>query len=146
MRYVIIMLKHRIRRGRLYFGSSSMCPFSSLRLPHRPPDPLPFLLPLPKLPLPLSPPLGPSISLTSFLLNLSVPPFIFPTVGPPTPESLSLSLLLTVFFSSTMPLSLASLRRVSSFVLAFASMPLRCASGIFCLALGRRWRGFGVRS
>ena len=88
----------------------------------------PFFLPLDSF-------LGPCRSSISRRLSLNVPPANFPTEGPPTPRS---RLLLTLLFddkagfSSIIPFSLASRRRVSSFLSALSWMPFRWDIGIFC--------------
>lgn len=94
--------------------------------------------PLPPLPLPPFPPFpplfGPSISSTSLLLNLNVPPLNLPTAGAPTPLSLLFPFASPPFpltLSNTIPFSLASDLLVSSLTAAFFIIPLRCDSGIF---------------
>jgi hypothetical protein len=74
---------------------------------------------------------GPTISLTSFRLKLSMPPLNLPTAGAPTPLSrLLASPTFRLTLSSTMPFSLASLLRVSSVSDFFFTIPFRWLMGM----------------
>lgn len=72
----------------------------------------------------------------SCLLRFNVPPENLPMDDPPIPRSRRPGFddfVTLVGFSRIMPFSFASRRRFSSLAAAFALIPRRWASGIFCL-------------
>lgn len=75
----------------------------------------------------------PSISATSFLLSVSIPPLNVPTLGVPMARCLlaSLSVFPRLAFSNIIPFSLASRLRLSSLPAAFLAMPFLCENGMF---------------
>lgn len=74
----------------------------------------------------------PTISLRSFLLSVNIPREKLPTVGAPISLWRFDSLLFDLgAFSKTTPFSLASLLLLVSLSALLASMPFRCARGMF---------------